>query len=100
MAEELMKDVTVAAIGPITADTAKEMGFKVTISAESFTIPGLCDAILQHYVRILKLQSFYPNFSISFAQNLLRFHHSFTCLTILPNQNTNLYINSAETVHP
>jgi uroporphyrinogen III methyltransferase/synthase len=51
MVEELMKDVTVAAIGPITADTAKEMGFKVTIIAESFTIPGLCDAILQHYAK-------------------------------------------------
>jgi uroporphyrinogen III methyltransferase/synthase len=51
MVEELMKDVTVAAIGPITADTAKEMGFKVSIIAESFTIPGLCDAILQHYAK-------------------------------------------------
>ena len=51
MVEELMNDVTVAAIGPITADTAKEMGFKVSIIAESFTIPGLCDAILQHYMK-------------------------------------------------
>ncbi|MFO7666358.1 MAG: uroporphyrinogen-III C-methyltransferase [Desulfobacterales bacterium] len=51
MAEELMKDVTVASIGPITADTAKEMGFKVSIISESFTIPGLCDAILKHYYK-------------------------------------------------
>ncbi len=49
--EDLMKDVTIAAIGPITADTAKEMGFKVSIISESFTIPGLCDAILQHFVK-------------------------------------------------
>lgn len=49
--DELLKDVTVAAIGPITADTAKEMGFKVNIIAESFTIPGLCDAILKYYCK-------------------------------------------------
>jgi uroporphyrinogen III methyltransferase/synthase len=51
MVEDLMRDVIVAAIGPITADTAKEKGFKVNIIAESFTIPGLCDAILRHYVK-------------------------------------------------
>jgi uroporphyrinogen III methyltransferase/synthase len=51
MIKELMKDITVAAIGPITADTAKELGFKVSITAESFTIPGLCNAILQHYLK-------------------------------------------------
>jgi len=46
---DLMKGVTVAAIGPITADTAKELGIDVHIVAESFTIPGLCDAIKQFY---------------------------------------------------
>jgi uroporphyrinogen III methyltransferase/synthase len=46
---DLMKGVTVAAIGPITADTAKTLGFDVHIVAESFTIPGLCDAIKQFY---------------------------------------------------
>jgi uroporphyrinogen III methyltransferase/synthase len=44
-----MKGVTIAAIGPITADTAKELGIDVHIVAESFTIPGLCDAIKQFY---------------------------------------------------
>jgi uroporphyrinogen III methyltransferase/synthase len=33
----------------IEGDTAKELGFKVGITAEDFTIPGLCEAILQHY---------------------------------------------------
>lgn len=47
--ESLIKNVTVASIGPITTDTAKELGFKVDITAEDFTIPGLCEAILQHY---------------------------------------------------
>ncbi len=46
---DLMKGVTVATIGPITADTAKTLGFDVHIVAESFTIPGLCDAIKQFY---------------------------------------------------
>jgi len=47
--ESLIERVTVASIGPITTDTAKELGFKVDITAEDFTIPGLCEAILQHY---------------------------------------------------
>jgi uroporphyrinogen III methyltransferase/synthase len=47
--ESLIENVTVASIGPITTDTAKELGFKVDITAKDFTIPGLCEAILQHY---------------------------------------------------
>jgi uroporphyrinogen III methyltransferase/synthase len=46
---DLMKGLTIAAIGPITADTAKELGIDVHIVAESFTIPGLCEAIKQFY---------------------------------------------------
>jgi len=47
--EHLIKGVTIAVIGPITADTAGELGFEVHIVAETFTIPGLCEAILKHY---------------------------------------------------
>jgi uroporphyrinogen III methyltransferase/synthase len=47
--ESLIKGVTVASIGPITTDTAKELGFKVDVTAKDFTIPGLCEAILRHY---------------------------------------------------
>jgi uroporphyrinogen III methyltransferase/synthase len=46
---QLLDDVTVASIGPITSDTARELGFNVDITAEEFTIAGLCDAILRHY---------------------------------------------------
>lgn len=46
---KLIKGVTIASIGPITAETAKDLGFEVHITAETFTIPGLCDAIRQHY---------------------------------------------------
>ena len=47
--KKLMQGVTVASIGPITTETAKELDFDVHISAESFTIPGLVEAILQYY---------------------------------------------------
>ncbi|MBW1677261.1 MAG: uroporphyrinogen-III C-methyltransferase [Deltaproteobacteria bacterium] len=45
----LIEGVTVATIGPITADTARELGFKVDIMARDYTIDGLCEAIIQHY---------------------------------------------------
>lgn len=47
--DALMEGVTVASIGPITADTARELGFTVHVIADSYTIPGLCDAIVQYY---------------------------------------------------
>ena len=47
--EELMEGVTVASIGPITSDTAKELGFKVDVSADEYTIPGLVAAIMANY---------------------------------------------------
>lgn len=46
---DLLKTVAVACIGPITADTARSLGFKVTLEAKRFTIPGLCEAIIAHY---------------------------------------------------
>ncbi len=45
----LMGGVTIAGIGPVTADTARDLGFDVHIVAESYTIPGLCQAILKHF---------------------------------------------------
>jgi uroporphyrinogen III methyltransferase / synthase len=47
--ESLMDGITVACIGPITAETARKEGFKVDITADRFTIDGLCDAILDHF---------------------------------------------------
>ncbi|MGD2186441.1 MAG: uroporphyrinogen-III C-methyltransferase [Desulfobacterales bacterium] len=47
--KKLMQGVIIASIGPITTDTAKQLDFDVHISAESFTIPGLVEAILQFY---------------------------------------------------
>ncbi|WP_432665689.1 uroporphyrinogen-III C-methyltransferase [Wukongibacter baidiensis] len=45
---ELLKGVLVAAIGPITAETAHEIGVKVDIEAKEYTIDGLVDAIINH----------------------------------------------------
>lgn len=46
---DLMKGITVACIGPITADTAQALGFKVHIIAQDFTISGLTKAISNYY---------------------------------------------------
>lgn len=47
--EQLMKAVKVACIGDITAETARKLGFQVDIVAGTFTIDGLCDAIVKYY---------------------------------------------------
>jgi uroporphyrinogen III methyltransferase/synthase len=49
--KDLLDGVTIASIGPITTDTAKELGFEVHITAHTYTIPGLCDAIMKHYAK-------------------------------------------------
>ncbi|MGA6924961.1 MAG: uroporphyrinogen-III C-methyltransferase [Desulfosarcina sp.] len=45
--ERLMEGITVASIGPITSQTARELGFSVSVEAEAYTIPGLVRAILK-----------------------------------------------------
>jgi uroporphyrinogen III methyltransferase / synthase len=47
--DRLMQGITIASIGPITADTARNLGFDVHIVAEAYTIPKLCDAIVKYY---------------------------------------------------
>jgi len=44
---ELREQVRVACIGPITAQTAQEAGFRVDIVAKEFTIDGLVQAIIR-----------------------------------------------------
>lgn len=41
--------VTVACIGPVTAQTARELGLRVDIVADVFTIDGLIDALITYY---------------------------------------------------
>ena len=47
-AKEILGQVTVASIGPITTKTALDLGITVHISAEQFTVPGLLDAIQRY----------------------------------------------------
>lgn len=47
--EALLKGVTVASIGPITAETAAKHGITSHIVPENYTIPALADAIVRHF---------------------------------------------------
>ncbi len=44
-----LKGVNIASIGPITSETARKLGLKVTVEPASYTIDALTDAILSHY---------------------------------------------------
>ncbi len=48
-AGDLLKDVTLASIGPITTNTAVELGLEIHTTAQIYTIPGLCEAIIGFY---------------------------------------------------
>ena len=41
----------IACIGPITSQTAREMGLRVDIEPEEYTIPALVDALVKHFER-------------------------------------------------
>lgn len=45
----LLKNVKTACIGPVTAQTARELGLKVNVEAPEHTIPGLVRAIVEYY---------------------------------------------------
>lgn len=47
--DALMRDVTIAAIGPITAKTVTDNGLQVHVQPESYTIPDLTHAIVEFY---------------------------------------------------
>ena len=44
----MLKGVAVASIGPVTSKTCRELGLKVDIQPDEFTLSALSDAI-QHY---------------------------------------------------
>lgn len=48
-ARELCAKVTLASIGPVTTETALRLGLRVDVSAESYTVNGLLDALERHY---------------------------------------------------
>jgi uroporphyrinogen III methyltransferase/synthase len=46
---DLINEIIVAAIGPITGQTARELGIKVDIIAREYNIPGLVNGILEYF---------------------------------------------------
>jgi uroporphyrinogen-III synthase len=44
----LLHETRIASIGPVTSQTARELGLRVDIEAKEFTIDGLVDAIIKH----------------------------------------------------
>jgi uroporphyrinogen III methyltransferase / synthase len=48
------KGIRAAAIGPITAATAKERGFEVAVRPREYTIEALTEAIRQYFVQVKK----------------------------------------------
>ncbi len=48
-ARRLLQGVVVAAIGPITAETASEHGLEVSVMPHEYTVPALADALAGHF---------------------------------------------------
>lgn len=48
-AGELLSKVTLASIGPITTKTAEDLGLRVNVTAEVYTVEGLLDALERHF---------------------------------------------------
>ena len=48
-AADLLRTTIVAVIGPVTAETARQLGISVTIQPPVYTIAALVDAIVAHY---------------------------------------------------
>lgn len=50
--EQLTKDIIIAAIGPITADTAKAAGLRVDVVAREYTIKGLTEVLVESLAKV------------------------------------------------
>jgi uroporphyrinogen III methyltransferase/synthase len=48
-AADLLRATTVAAIGPVTAEAAQQLGIAATVIPENYTIPALVDALVAHF---------------------------------------------------
>lgn len=44
-AEEILADVTIASVGPVTSETIRKHGLRVDVEAETYTVDGLLDAL-------------------------------------------------------
>ena len=52
-AAEILARVTLASIGPVTTRTAARHGLEVAVTAETYTVEGLLDALEKHYATLL-----------------------------------------------
>jgi uroporphyrinogen III methyltransferase/synthase len=48
----LLAQTAVACIGPITEETAKDLGMRVDVVAKDYTIVGLTDAIVEYFLKV------------------------------------------------
>ena len=48
-AADLLHATAVAAIGPVTAEAASQLGISCSIVPTQYTIPALCAAIVKHF---------------------------------------------------
>ena len=48
-AADLLRNTEVAAIGPLTAQAAEQLGIRISIQPQTYTIPALVDAIAAHF---------------------------------------------------
>ena len=48
-AADLLNTTVVAAIGPVTAEAAQQLGIRTTVMPTTYTIPDLVDALVEHF---------------------------------------------------
>jgi uroporphyrinogen III methyltransferase/synthase len=48
-AADLLHGTTVAAIGPVTAEAAQQLGIATTVMPERYTVPALVEALVEHF---------------------------------------------------
>ena len=48
-AADLLQTTVVAAIGPVTAEAAKQLYIKTYVMPSTYTIPALVDALVEHF---------------------------------------------------
>ncbi len=48
-AADLLKSTVVASIGPVTAEAAEQLGIPTTVMPQTYTIPALVEALVEHF---------------------------------------------------
>ena len=48
-AADLLRTTVVAAIGPVTAETARQLGIETAVMPSTYTVPALVEALAEHF---------------------------------------------------